>query len=569
MKIVLLSCLMFFLLSRSACAAEDAVLNALVDENQRSIKQLHLKDYPAPYYISYAIKEIDSFELVSSLGSEPAPHRSRYRYFIPDVRVGSAVLDNSNYGPEQDSFYSCGGYVNSDNDYTAIRRAVWLKTDKAYKKAVETFEAKRAYLTENKIADRLPDMSGSEPVVSVSPVRDLACDEKKWTDEIKQLSAIFLAYPQIQKSKVWFQARQTNRWLVNSEGTRIRESTPRYALEIWAYSQAPNGTPVYDQEVIINASENQMPSCEELKKITENLAARITDLRAAPEGQDYCGPVLFEGQAAAVFITDLLKPNLACSEDVVHPDTNNKIPGNPLKDLLGRKILPRYLTLTDDPLTRTFKGQELAGGYTFDEQGVQAKKTVLVENGLLKQFCQNRTPTNSSLTSNGHALLDRSSTSILFLNCSQTQSLPQLKQKLIDLARDEGLSFAIILRRLQSSYTIEDKLPPDDASQHDSPTHSLQPSPPVLAYRLNLKTGKEELVRGLEFRFASLRSFRDIQAAGDDSEAYPVQASGDTIRSLVTPSLLISELELQKIHPEHENPPILKSPLAEKKPPSP
>lgn len=546
-----------------AFAAEDVILDALVDESNRSIKDLHLPECPAPFYVSYTIKEIDSFEITSSLGSDPAPHRSRTRYFIPEIHVGSPDLDNSNYGPEKDKYFSQGEYISSDDNYTAIRRTVWLNTDKAFKKAVETLEEKKAYLNENKIADRLPDMSTSSPVVSISAIKRLSCDEEKWAAAIKQLSEIFIRYPHLQKSKVWFQARQTNRWFVNNEGTRIRESVPRYALEIWAYSQAPDGTPVYDQEVVMSADEKKMPSLEELKKLSENLARRVSELCQAPEGQDYCGPVLFEGQAAAVFITDLLKPNLACAEDVVHPDTNNKIPGNPLKDMIGRRILPRYMSLVDDPRAAEFNGQELVGGYNFDDQGIAAQNLVLIENGILKRFCQSRTPTHSDSASNGHAMLDRSSASILELTSSQTLPPEQLRQKLIELGKEEGLKYVLIVRRLQSAYSIEDKIPPDDASQHDFPTHSLQPSPPVLVYRLNLETGKEELLRGLEFRYASLRSFRDIHAVGNDAAAYLVQPTGSEIRSLVTPSLLIGEIELQKPHPEHIVPPLLKSPLAE------
>jgi len=97
---------------------------------------------------------------------------------------------------------------------------------------------------------------------------------------------------------------------------------------------------------------------------------------------------------------------------------------------------------------------------------------------------------------------------------------------------------------------------------YSTPSHSIQPSSPLIVYKLYLADGHRELVRGLEFTFVSLRAFRDVQAVGDDPKAYVIEPSDCDTRTLVTPSYLIGEMELTPVHPEHSTPPIVPSPLS-------
>jgi hypothetical protein len=89
--------------------------------------------------------------------------------------------------------------------------------------------------------------------------------------------------------------------------------------------------------------------------------------------------------------------------------------------------------------------------------------------------------------------------------------------------------------------------------------------PPVLLYRVSVADGKEELVRGATFGKLTLRALRDIDCMGDDTKAYPVlQGGSQEIGGLVTPSVLLKEIELAKPSKENEKPPVLKNPFFEK-----
>ncbi|MBS1991991.1 MAG: hypothetical protein JSS86_00570 [Cyanobacteria bacterium SZAS LIN-2] len=537
-------------------ADSDVVMSALTDEMNRSMKELKIDEHPAPYFISYTVKEVDEATYSSCLGSPSVFDHSRERILTPIIRVGNYDLDSSypiSNRPET-SFL-----LPVDDNYAAVRRGVWLDTDREYKYAVRVLEWKKAYLSSNNVVDRLPDQTHEEPVVSVSPLSPLAVDEKKWSQQIEQLSAIFKKYPALQKSKVTFTARTINRWIVNSEGTRVRESRNQYAVRIWATAQAADGMPFEDCEMVAGPDQSKLPDLDKLKQLTERLAQRLTDLRVAPKGEEYCGPVLFEDQAAAELFNQVMAPNFGFAEEYMGAEDFT----NPLKNRLGRKIMSKQLSVIDDPQARDSDGNLLMGTYKFDDDGVPAQRVELVENGLLKGFCQSRIPTRHCNHSNGHSLGGHGVYSNLSLLSSKTSSPEEILALIKETGKDAGLDYVLVISRIEQDYQMLEYPSSDSLNKrpYATPSHSIQPSNPLVVYKLYLKDGHRELVRGLEFTYVSLRTFRDVQAVGNDSRPYIVEPSDCVTRSLITPSYVIGEMELTPVAPEHSTPPILPSPL--------
>jgi TldD protein len=554
---LLLQLLISFYCCSSALAENQVVLKAMVDEMNRSIKDLHTDTHPLPYFLSYSIKEEDETKYSSCLGSDAQIEHSRKRLLTPIVKIGNYDLDSSIHLSTL-PHYSVP--VTVDDDYVALRRALWQSTDFAYKAAVTNFEWKKAYLNANDIPDRLPDMTKEAPSNSVTTAKPLAVNQKQWCETVQNLSACFKNYPSLQKSKVTFVARSVTRWLVNSEGTQIQDCHPVYGLVIWASGQASNGMPASDYECIAAPEEGQLPSYNQLKEITENLAKRVSALLIAPKGEEYCGPVLFEGQAAAEFFSQVMAPNLGFAEEYVGKEDWT----NPLKNSLGRRVLPKYLSVIDDPKAKEFSGVPLLGGYDFDDEGVPAQKVLLVENGLLKGFCQSRLPTRHCSKSNGHSLGGHGVYSTLQLISSKTSTPEEIKRQATELAKDAGLDYILVIERMSDEYHLNEH--PEDAphiptTNYATPSYSIQPGDPSFVYRLYLADGRKELVCGLEFKYASLRAFRDIQAVGADAYPFLVEPADFITRHLITPSYLIGELELTPVKPEHSTPPVLPSPL--------
>jgi len=548
-------------------AQTDQVMQALVDELDRNTKTLHLDPQPPPYYASFSVRDIEQYSCFSCLGSKAKMAHNADRQIKPVARIGNASLDSSFPSTTRPDFYA---QLALDDDYTAIRRAAWIMMDKMYKNSISNYEWKKAFLAANNVSDRLPDLTKIKPTVSSDPGPPLQVDSEKWCKTVEQLSEIFKAYPNLQKSRVGFVARKVTRWYVNNEGTRLQDSKTLYAITFWATAQAPDGMPLMDHDGVASTEENSLPDYAALKTKVVALAQNLTDLRLAPQETDeYCGPVLFVGQGAAEFFSQIMAPNFGLAEEYLGSYEKFR---NPLAKGIGRRVLPKSISVIDDPGAKEFHGTPLVGGYKYDDDGVPGEKVQLVENGVLKAFCQSRLPTRHSQTSNGHSRGGLGVHSILQVSTSKPTSPEELKHQEEELAKDAGLDYIMVVERLCvcHSYQFNEHpfgMPFGNARRtYDTPAYSGEPTDPVLIYRQYLSDGHRELVRGLEFRDVSLSAFRDIQAVMDDAAAYLVEPGDHVSRHLITPSFLVRELVLSPIKPEHSTPPAVPSPLADAKP---
>ncbi len=121
-------------------ADDAAVERAMRDELGRSTLELRLGDEPKPYYVAYTISDIDQATVSATFGAVTSDTDFQARVLRTDVRVGDPSFDNSN-------FEGSGGHIESlpiEDDYAALRRELWLRTDEGYKSAVETLARKRS-----------------------------------------------------------------------------------------------------------------------------------------------------------------------------------------------------------------------------------------------------------------------------------------------------------------------------------------------------------------------------------------------------------------------------------------
>lgn len=534
---------------------KDPVLRALVDEMERSKSKLKFESHPTPYYVSYWIKQVDEVNISSNLGSKAAVERLTSRILIPVVRIGNYELDSSYpHTSRPEPVVS----VQIDDDYSAIRRAAWLGTDAAYKTSITNFEWKKNYLATNNIPHRLADMTKEPPVVAINPVRSVVVDEAKWCNNVQEISSTFNKYKSLQRSRVTLNCTTTTDWHVNSEGTVVRDSHDKAILKLWASGQSDDGFANTDSEVIGAPLASQLPPLHSLKKAADTFANRLSELNVAPRADGYCGPVLFEGQAAAQFFSQILVPNFGFAEDYVGAEDFR----NPLTRMVGRKILPPFMSVIDDPASKEYKGIPLVGGYNFDQDGVPAQKVTIAQNGVLKGFCQSRIPIRNSNRSNGHSVGGHGVPNIIRIESDATLSDGELQKKYTELAKDAGLDHILVIERLSDSYELTE-YPFGSERPYATPSYSRAPSDPIVAYRLYLADGRKELVRGLEFTYVSLRSFRDIQGVKGDEAPYLVEPEDGAVRHLIAPTYLIGELELLPIKSENSRPPTMESPLSE------
>src|SRR4029077_8899889 len=108
----------------------------------------------------------------------------------------------------------------------------------------------------------------------------------------------------------------------------------------------------------------QVPSAEEIPQAIVKMAADLTALRTAPVLEaDYSGPVLFTGQASAEMFARVLAPNLSGQRLPLSDQQQARTNRSELVDRLNRPVLPRFLSVFDDPTAQRLGNQELIGHY--------------------------------------------------------------------------------------------------------------------------------------------------------------------------------------------------------------
>jgi len=562
----------------NAALNTDPVLRAMAEELGRAKSLRALGE--AVYFAEISADDAESFSVGATLGAAFAPQRNLLRPLRPLVRVGSPRFDNT--GSIFSDFYSGSrfdtGALPLENNVFALRHALWLALDRAYKTAYEALGRKAAALRGVTQSEPMPDFWPATPVVVLETPARVRIDDAAWTQRVKQLSAVFAAWPAITASGVDFQASQGVSYYINTEGSIVRTNDRIAFLHVRAALQAADGMLLYDGDSVESLDPAGMPPEEELRRAVEAVARNVDALARAPLGESYAGPVLFEGPAAAQIFAEVFGANLGITrKPVAEPGRTIPVLASELEGRLGLRVLPEWMDLVDDPGAREFQGRPLLGFYLVDLDGIRPSRLTVVEKGVLKTLLTTRQPVRGLDGPNGRSRLPGPfgvkipRISNLFVQASHTESETSLRQRLIELAKKSGREYAIVIRKTDfpSQGSLED-LRQQAAQAGRSGAGGRPVSAPVLAYRV-YADGREELVRGLRFRGLGTRHFRDILAAGDRLHQFDYLDNGAPLAltgagsyvvgcSVISPSVLFEELELEPATGDLPKPPVVPPP---------
>jgi len=518
-------------------AADDPVLHAMLTEMQRSKAQLKLEGVASPYYIDYRITDTDRYAYEAAYGAARGEVRGRVRFLRVVVRIGDY---------KQDSFYQGGEgmieVVATDDDELVIRRKLWLATDQAYKSAAEALTAKNAALKQFTIENPTDDFARTEPVRLIGPLAKLDAGVSSWGPTLRDISAFYKKDPQIETIQSSLSSEATNRYFVNSEGTIVRTGTSAYSLMAAASTQAPDGMRLERSTEAVQGEFRNLPSPSAFKTHAQAVVGTLQQLRAAPVVEEqYRGPVLFDADAATVIFASLIGENVLGRKPALGQPA--RVQGAFASSYLS-KVLPDFLSVTDDPTLSSWQGESLLGHYDVDDEGIRPAKVTLVDRGKLVAYDLGRTPIRDFPASNGHGRAQYPmnapgpSLGNLILQSSDPLSQDALKAKLLELCKQRDLPYCYVVRA---------------AGPRNSPR---------LLLKVFTSDGHEQLVRGATFGDLDTRSMRnDIVAAG--GKATVDNLPGAVPHSIVSPALLFDELEVKRVDqnkdklPEYSPPQLL------------
>lgn len=559
---------------------DDLILKAMRDEMERS-RQLRVLGGDTPYYFSFSVTDADNLRVSASMGAVYNQSRNRFRAPSIEVRVGSYDFDQTGHifsGVYTGTRYDSGWPI--DDSYDNFRQALWLGTDVAYKAALESISRKRASLKNAAAAaEALPDFSKAPPVVSLTKISKPRIDENAFASRTAQASGVFRSFPEVLTSGVELMAINDTTYQMTSEGTAVRYKDDLNWIYAKAEGQAKDGMLVHDFASFQALDSDKIPSEADLRQAFTAVGENVRSLSKAPLGDSFSGPVLFEPQAAAQLMAQLIGDNLRVPRrPLVDPGRPANYQPSELETRVGSRILPEWIDITDDSTQKAWNGKPLVGFFEFDLEGVAPKPVNVVEKGVLKNFLTTRQPVKGFLTSNGHARLSgnygarTASPGNLFIKASQTTPMTSLRQRLMDLVKERSKPYGMVVRKLDYPYSgsAAELQALAQASIQGGAPRPL--SPPLLIYRV-YPDGREELVRGLRFRNVSTRTLRDVMAASVETTLFDfvnttaplaILGSGGYLApvSVVSPALLFDELEFETPREQLPRPPIVPPPPA-------
>lgn len=501
------------------------MLRAMQAELGREKAQLVLSGMQRPYFIEYRLDDLTSYEAVASYGALTREESNHQRVVRVTVRIGNYAADNSRSGGD-----GAIALAPSDNNPEALRYALWIATDTAYKNALREYAAKQAALKQFQSPEMQHDFAEAKPVVHLAPLAVMNIDRNEWKRRIVEASGLYATAPEVRASAAQVQysisnlrAVAVNRYLVNTEGTVVRQGYTGYAAAISVGGQAPDGMRLSRDNGTTAADAKDLETWPVFRKRVIDDLKSLHALQAAPvvPADDYHGPVLFSGDAASDVMGRLLVPNV----EAHRPDmgTTARTIGAFASSYKAR-VLPETLSVTDDPLMTQFAGKALLGAYAVDDEGVPAQSVDVVVKGVLQNYLIGREPVRDFPTSNGHGRAApgqsaRSSAGVVIVKSSEPLPVSELNSKLLAMAKDQG-------HDVYAVETLADGLVPR------------------VLYRVHAD-GSRELVRGAVFDELDSRALRSgIVAAGNDP--YVANSLGPVPQTMIAPSLLFDDVGVKR-----------------------
>jgi predicted Zn-dependent protease len=225
---------------------------------------------------------------------------------------------------------------------------------------------------------------------------------------------------------------------------------------------------------------------------------------------------------------------------------------------VGKPVLPAFLSVADDPTVKDIGGLQLSGYYTYDDEGMPARRVDVIQDGILKNFLMSRMPVKDFMTSNGHGRAQPGFMQVgrqgnLIVSSKNMVPDAELRKRFMEEIKKQNKPYGLYFEDIQGGFTLTTRSAPQ----------AFQVLP-VMVYRVYADGRPDELVRGVDIVGTPLAALNRILVTGDKQFIFNGVCgaeSGSVPVSAVAPAMLFSEIEVQRKAQSHERPPILPNPI--------
>lgn len=547
--------------SVTAYAQDDILLKTMGDELDREMEALKKAEVP-PYYIDYRINELHLASISASFGSVVRSLQDKARLLTTSVRIGTYTVDDSHDVEQHSGSYNENGYGSDlvlpfDNEPVAIQQFLWRATENEYKRALFDYKNVRKELENpsSKKKSEVADFSRETPSRYYEPpLKDISLllDKKEWEEKLKSYTHPFLANKDIFACDAVLQFTAERKYFASSEGSRIAQNMTYANLTISATIRTDDEDMVPLYLSYFGFTPDHLPDSQTILRDIQLMIIKLEKLKSAPLAEPYSGPAILHARAAGVFFHEIFGHRVEGHRLKSNDD------GQTFKAKLGENVLPHSVNVTFDPTASVYKGQDLVGAYAYDDEGVQARRVHVVENGVLKTFLMSRTPLEGFSSSNGHGRAAAgvhavSRQSNMIVESTVQMSMEDLRKKLIKECRKQDLKYGYLFKEVTGGFTNTDR--------YSANVFNIMPTE---VYRVYVDGRADELVRGVDLIGTPLAMFAEIKAGSNDYEIFTGVCgaeSGGVPVSATAPSFFVRRVETQKKPKHNVEMPLLDRPV--------
>lgn len=503
---------------------------------------MKVQGFPSPYYCSFLVKDMHTFETSAASGSIFKKREDRERKAFCDLRVGSYRYDQTTEGGlnDNDEENESLNHVDlpiDDTNYDGLSIGLWRLSETKYREAVSDYNHKEALrlslVDQNSSLHSFIPLKPSRKISYETPER---VDEAKWAKFCKEISSWIIALPQIFDNTVAFESTQTTTIFISTEGSCIVQNKQLFSLSANILNLCKDGSQI-SQDIVLNcATQKELPNIKQFKKMIREKYDNLLLLSKAEKIHSFTGPVLLYPKPSGLLFHEAIGHRLEGSRLLSSGE------GQTFKGQIGKRVLNVDLTIRDNPRLKSFQGTKCIGSYDFDDEGSPGKNILLIESGMLRNFLSTRAAlSKKGFIPNGHARnrdheRPVSRMAVFSVEGKQTYTHDQLRELLIKEIRKQKRPFGIIVYETSGGET--------ETSSYDFQAFFGEVSFATLLF----PDGNEVVIRGVNFVGTPLQALNSIIAVGDTVEVenhYCGAESGFIPVTTISPAVLLKSLELQ------------------------
>jgi len=519
----------------------DLIVPILRKDSKRALK-MKVKDFVTPYYCSFLLRDVEWFNTWASCGSVYSNRSERNRNVYADLRVGSYKRDQTSNGGlfDNDEELESIEHINLPIDdvcHNALRLALWRLSEAKFREALTEYSnretARLSTIDEN---DVYASFKKLPPCCDIQYLEPEVLDKDQWQSFCQTASKWMAALPQLSSSWVEFEESQETKIFVSTENRTIVRHFKIFSLSAGMTKLTKEGANLEQSLVFHTTTQNELPDLKRFKQLALEKHQQLLNLVHSKRIHSFSGPVLLAPKPAGLLFHEAIGHRLEGNRLLSNGE------GQTFKGQIGEQIVNVPLDISDDPTVTCFNDRACTGAYDFDDEGTPAAEAKLVVDGKLVGFMNSRAglPLKRN-TLNGHARSKKhqrpiSRMAVTIIKGNNTVSWNDLKQQLIQEIKKQNKPYGMIVYETAGGETETTK-------------YDFQAFYGDISYAtLVTKTGKEYVVRGVNFVGTPLQALSNIVAVGDEQvleNHFCAAESGLIPVSTISPAVLIRNLELQ------------------------